>query len=55
MNKPIIPEFGWYDVYCGWDGIIQVLAMSEIDAMQIVETKGYTPLDCDKSIEIPCN
>ncbi len=45
-------KFGMYDVLVDDDGfrIIQVLAMSEYDAVNIVRIKGYTVLDVAESL-----
>lgn len=49
-------SFNFYDVYCimpnGYKGIFQTPAMSEIDAINLAEIRGYIPLDCAKSLEV---
>lgn len=45
-------NFGYYDVLVEGFNIVQILAMSEVDAMNIAETKGYVVLDVEKSIEV---
>lgn len=45
-------KFGMYDVLVNDNGfrIIQILAMSEIDAVNIVRIKGYCVLDVAESL-----
>lgn len=45
-------KFGYYDVLVNDNGfrIIQVLAMSEYDAVNIVRIKGYCVLDVAESL-----
>lgn len=45
-------KFGYYDVLVNNNEfrIIQVLAMSEYDAINIVRIKGYTVLDVAESL-----
>lgn len=45
-------KFGYYDVLVNDNGfrIIQVLAMSEVDAINIVRIKGYCVLDVAESL-----
>lgn len=45
-------KFGMYDVLVDDNGfrIIQVLAMSEVDAVNLVRIKGYCVLDVAESL-----
>lgn len=43
-------DFQMYDVYCGYDGIIQVMAISEADALNIARIKGYNAIVAAVSI-----
>ena len=49
MDKKV--EFNYYDVLTSDFVVLPlILAMSEVDAMHIVETKGHTPLDASLSL-----
>ena len=49
MNKKV--KFDYYDVLTSDFVIVPlILAMSKVDAMHIVETKGYIPLDASLSL-----
>lgn len=52
MDKKVKVELNYYDVLIAeeFKVIPLILAMSKVDAMHIVELRGYTPLDADISL-----
>ena len=44
-------KFTCYDVLVEPFKIIQILAISKIDAINIAETRGFIVLDCSESLE----